>query len=114
MTMSPSSVLTRTRTAFDWVDTSAVAVTTALSIRATTTFTVSLVFRSLEAIGHCELELTARQHVRSARVLPEPRVAHQVDIAAREQVLVVEHVEHVGTDLDVILVRHLELFRHRE
>ena len=40
-------------------------------------------------------------------MLAEPQVANEVDIAAREQVLVVEEVEHVGANLDVIVRREL-------
>src|SRR5687767_2908143 len=60
-----------------------------------------------------ELELTAGQYRPSARVLTEARVAHKVDVAAREQVLIVEHVEHVGPELDVVRPNR-ELFAHRE
>ena len=55
-----------------------------------------------ESIRQGELELTAGQDVAAAGVLAEPRVADQVDVAAGEQVLVVEHVEHVGPELDVV------------
>ena len=36
-------------------------------------------------------------------VLAEPHVANEIDIAARQQVLIVEEVEHVGANLDVIV-----------
>src|SRR5689334_7452336 len=117
MTLSPCSVCTRSGTFFDCVDTSAVVETTALitiAIRtALTRITCVTPVTRLEAIGERELELAAVEHVRSARVLSEARVAHQVDVAAGQQVLVVEQVEHVGAEFEVIAADG-ELLAERE
>src|SRR5688572_10122369 len=66
-----------------------------------------------EPVRQRELELAARQDVAAARVLTKTRVANQVDVAAGEQVLVVEHVEDVSAELDVI-GPHRELLAERE
>src|SRR6185436_612133 len=58
--------------------------------------------RRSESIRRRELELPAWEDVGPAGVLAEPGIADQPDVAGGEQVLVVEDVERVGTNLDPV------------
>src|SRR2546430_2865022 len=65
-----------------------------------------------ETIDRPELELPAR--IRAARRLAEIGVADDADVPVRGVVLVVEQIEHVGTDFHAVLARQHERARQRE
>src|SRR5262245_24993898 len=99
MTMSPSSVCTRTRTlsCSSAVTAKAVAVATATAT-SKERHTIRVIGGS-EAIRGGKLELSPREHVAAARVLSEAWVANQVDVPISDQILVVEHVEQISAHL---------------
>src|SRR5262245_29962963 len=68
--------------------------------------------RRLETVDRTELELPAR--IGLTRGLSEIDVADDADVAVRGVVLVVEHVEHVGPELDAVAVRQRKRARHGE
>src|SRR5436190_5559827 len=120
--MSPSSVCTRTRTG-------ACAAGRAMATREATAAAARIVAiarvgrdstplgradwrRRSEAIDRSELELPPR--ICTARRLAVIRVADDADVPVGRVVLVVEHVEHVGSDLHAVLAWQSERARQRQ